>query len=75
LYDVQEPNVHSPARTSLARDTRILKSVQKRAHDLDKGFSICGMRFGWAFIIGFLPLVGDFADIPLNYFLVLRKAL
>jgi hypothetical protein len=33
------------------------------------------MRFGWAFMIGLLPLVGDFADISLNYFLVLRKAL
>lgn len=57
-----------------ARDAQILKSVQKRAHYLDKGFSICGMRFGWAFIIGLLPLVGDFADIGLNYYLVLRKA-
>jgi hypothetical protein len=57
-----------------ARDVQILKSVQKRAHYLDKGFSICGMRFGWAFIIGLLPLVGDFADIGLNYYLVLRKA-
>jgi hypothetical protein len=32
------------------------------------------MRFGSAFIIGLLPLVGDFADISLNYYLVLRKA-
>lgn len=32
------------------------------------------MRFGWAFIIGLLPLVGDFADVGLNYYLVLRKA-
>jgi len=32
------------------------------------------MRFGWAFIIGLLPLVGDFADIGLNHYLVLRKA-
>ena len=40
------------------RDIKVLKSVQKRAHYLDKGFHICGMRFGWTFIIGayaFLP--------------------
>lgn len=40
------------------RDTKILKSVQKRAHRLDKGFTLCGFRFGWMFIIGassFLP--------------------
>jgi hypothetical protein len=35
-----------------ARDAKILKSVNKRAHYLDKGFSICGLRFGWTFIIG-----------------------
>lgn len=34
------------------RDIKILKSVKRRAHYLDKGFSICGMRFGWTFIIG-----------------------
>jgi hypothetical protein len=31
------------------------------------------MRFGWDFIISLLPLAGDFADIGLNYYLVLRK--
>jgi hypothetical protein len=34
------------------RDVKILKSVKRRAHYLDKGFSMCGMRFGWTFIIG-----------------------
>ena len=34
------------------RDAKILRSVQRRAHYLDKGFHICGMRFGWTFIIG-----------------------
>lgn len=34
------------------RDAKILKSVQRRAHYLDKGFSICGLRFGWTFVIG-----------------------
>jgi len=57
-----------------ARDAKILKSVQKRAHYLDKGFSICGMRFGWTFIIGIIPFAGDVTDAALNYYLVLRKA-
>ena len=34
------------------RDAKILKSVRRRAHYLDKGFHICGMRFSWTFIIG-----------------------
>lgn len=34
------------------RDAKILKSVQRRAHYLDKGFHVCGLRFGWTFIIG-----------------------
>lgn len=37
-----------------ARDAKILKSVKRRAHYLDKGFNLCGMRFGWTFIIGML---------------------
>jgi hypothetical protein len=57
-----------------ARDAKILKSVQRRAHYLDKGFSICGARFGWTFIIGIIPVAGDVADIGLNYLLVIRKA-
>jgi hypothetical protein len=57
-----------------ARDAKILKSVQRRAHYLDKGFSICGLRFGWTFIIGIVPAAGDVADAALNYFLVIRKA-
>ncbi|KAJ7057072.1 hypothetical protein C8F01DRAFT_1220764 [Mycena amicta] len=57
-----------------ARDAKILKSVQRRAHYLDKGFSICGMRFGWTFIIGIIPGAGDVADVSLNYLLVVRKA-
>ncbi|KAH7098507.1 hypothetical protein BKA62DRAFT_713002, partial [Auriculariales sp. MPI-PUGE-AT-0066] len=56
------------------RDEKILRSVKKRAHYLDKGFSICGFRFGWTFIIGFIPVVGDLTDAVLNYTLVVRKA-
>ncbi|KAK7437956.1 hypothetical protein VKT23_018391 [Stygiomarasmius scandens] len=56
------------------RDAKILKSVQRRAHYLDKGFSLCGFRFGWTFIIGLVPGAGDAADAALNYLLVVRKA-
>ncbi|KAL1949442.1 hypothetical protein VTO73DRAFT_8323 [Trametes versicolor] len=56
------------------RDAKILKSVQRRAHYLDKGFSICGLRFGWTFVIGIIPGAGDIADASLNYILVVRKA-
>ncbi|KAF5393151.1 hypothetical protein D9757_001329 [Collybiopsis confluens] len=57
-----------------SRDAKILKSVQRRAHYLDKGFSLCGFRFGWTFIIGIIPGAGDVADASLNYLLVVRKA-
>ena len=56
------------------RDAKILRKVKKRAYHLDKGFSICGFRFGWSFIIGIIPMVGDVADFCLNYLLVVRKA-
>jgi len=56
------------------RDAKILKSVQRRAHYLDKSFSICGLRFGWSVVIGLIPAIGDFADFLLSYFVVLRKA-
>ena len=56
------------------RDTRILRSVKQRAHYLDKGFHFCGLRFGWTFFIGLIPVVGDATDAFLNYYLVVRKA-
>ncbi|CAE6530954.1 unnamed protein product [Rhizoctonia solani] len=56
------------------RDAAILKKIKKRAHYLDKGFSVCGLRFGWTFVIGIIPGAGDVADAALNYFLVVRKA-
>jgi len=57
------------------RDADILKSVNRRAHYLDKGFNICGLRFGWTFLLSLIPLVGDVADALLNYRLVVRKAM
>lgn len=56
------------------RDVKILKSIKRRAHYLDKGFNLCGLRFGWTFFIGLIPGAGDVADAVLNYTLVLRKA-
>lgn len=55
-------------------EAKILKSVQRRAHYLDKGFSILGLRFGWTFLIGLIPILGDVTDAALNYLLVVRKA-
>ncbi|KAN0138967.1 hypothetical protein V8E53_003355 [Lactarius tabidus] len=56
------------------RDAAILRSVKRRAHYLDKGFNLCGIRFGWSFIIGIVPGVGDAADAILGYVLIIRKA-
>ncbi|KAL7339888.1 hypothetical protein BJY59DRAFT_697224 [Rhodotorula toruloides] len=55
------------------RDERILRSVRRRAHYLDKGFSLCGFRFGWTAILGLIPGAGDIAQFILGYSLVLRK--
>ncbi|TFY82132.1 hypothetical protein EWM64_g1884 [Hericium alpestre] len=55
-------------------DEKILRSVKRRAHYLDKGFTLCGMRFGWSFIIGIVPGAGDAADAALGYILIIRKA-
>ncbi|GAA5877803.1 hypothetical protein JCM8547_002688 [Rhodosporidiobolus lusitaniae] len=55
------------------RDERILRSVRRRAHYLDKGFSLCGFRFGWTFFLGLIPGAGDIAQFLLGYMLVLKK--
>ena len=57
-----------------ARDAAILRSVKKRAHYLDKGFSLCGIHFGWTFFIGLVPIAGDVTDAYLNYTLIVKKA-
>ncbi|KAF9445522.1 hypothetical protein P691DRAFT_805539 [Macrolepiota fuliginosa MF-IS2] len=56
------------------RDARILRSVKRRAHYLDKGFSFCGFRCGWTFFIGLVPVAGDVANLSLNHLLIVRKA-
>jgi len=40
------------------------RSVRRRAHYLDKGFSICGFRFGWTAILGLIPCVHLFPNPP-----------
>lgn len=36
-------------------DAEVLTKVKRRAYRLDNAISICGMRFGWSSIIGFIP--------------------
>ncbi len=48
--------------------------MAKRAHYLDKGFTICGFRFGWTFFLGLIPFAGDLANVLLNYNLVAKPA-
>ncbi|SGY83515.1 BQ5605_C009g05641 [Microbotryum silenes-dioicae] len=55
------------------KDKRILRSVRRRAHYLDKGFSLCGFRFGWTAIFGLIPFLGDIIGFLLSYSLVLKK--
>jgi hypothetical protein len=43
------------------RDAAVLRSVKRRAHYLDKGFSLCGLRFGWSFIIGSHHIYSSYA--------------
>jgi len=54
------------------QQAKLLKKIKKRAHYLDKGFTVCGLRFGWTFFIGLIPGAGDVADAVLNYTLVVR---
>ncbi|XP_006459029.1 hypothetical protein AGABI2DRAFT_200955 [Agaricus bisporus var. bisporus H97] len=56
------------------RDAAILRSVRKRAHRQDEGIRICGLTFGWTFVIGIIPVVGDVANLTLNHVLVIKKA-
>lgn len=55
-------------------EEKILHKIKKRAHVLDKGFKMCGMRFGWTFVIGLIPVVGDVTDFLLSHNLVVKKA-
>lgn len=41
------------------KDLKILNSVKRKAYRLDLQLSLCGVRLGWAGIIGLLPWIGD----------------
>lgn len=40
-------------------DLKVLQSVKRKAYRLDLQLSICGLRIGWAGIIGLIPWIGD----------------
>ncbi|RCK60632.1 hypothetical protein Cantr_08328 [Candida viswanathii] len=40
-------------------DMKILNSVKNRAYRLDLQLSLCGIRIGWAGVIGLIPWIGD----------------
>jgi len=52
---------------------KLLMKVRRRAHYLDKGFSICGFRFGWTFFIALIPVLGDIVTALLGYNLVTKQ--
>ncbi|CAH7670489.1 hypothetical protein BY996DRAFT_2571750 [Phakopsora pachyrhizi] len=54
-------------------EERVLMKVRKRSRCLDRGFSLCGFRFGWTAIIGFIPVLGDIISAALSYYLVIRQ--
>lgn len=40
-------------------DLKVLNSVKRKAYRLDLQLSICGLRLGWAGLIGLIPWIGD----------------
>lgn len=55
-----------------ANDAAILKKVRRKAYKWDMSFRFCCLRtrFGWSFIIGLLPFIGDFADLLIGLYIV-----
>lgn len=41
------------------KDLKVLSSVKRKAYRLDLQLSLCGLRLGWAGVIGLLPWIGD----------------
>lgn len=54
-------------------DLKILNSVKRKAYRLDLQLSLCGIRIGWAGIIGLIPWIGDVIAV-LFAIQLLRKA-
>ena len=78
-YVAPRASLHSHQQRELPpgltpEEAKILRKLKKRAHRLDKGFSLCGIRFGWTFIIAIIPGAGDIADLLLNQALIVNKA-
>ncbi|EGV66697.1 hypothetical protein PSN45_002683 [Yamadazyma tenuis] len=40
-------------------DLNVLDSVKRKAYRLDLQLSMCGLRLGWAGVIGLIPWIGD----------------
>ncbi|KAK0646125.1 hypothetical protein B0T16DRAFT_329399 [Cercophora newfieldiana] len=55
-----------------ANDVAILKKVRRKAYKWDMSFRFCCFRtrFGWSFIVGLLPFIGDFADLLIGLYIV-----
>lgn len=54
-YTTLSPMFPSPQRTLpeglSKRDRKVLQKIKSRAHYLDKGMNLCGLRVGWTFWI------------------------
>jgi Domain of unknown function (DUF4112) len=75
LRTISDPDLQRELPPGLSeRDAKILLAVKRRARRLDKGFNLCGLRFGYTFFLSLIPIVGDVTCAVLNYSLVVRKA-
>ena len=55
-------------------DLKILMKVKRNAKNLDAGHHIGPLKFGIASLWGLVPVIGDFGDVILAYFMVYRPA-
>jgi hypothetical protein len=79
-YDIiphpTKPNKTKKVKKQIAsyvpeHDANVLARARKTAYRLDFAlFSFAGIRFGWSSVIGFLPVVGDGADLAMSANLV-----
>ncbi|KAK5653114.1 hypothetical protein OQA88_9213 [Cercophora sp. LCS_1] len=55
-----------------ANDQTILKTVRRKAYKWDMSFRFCCFktRFGWSFLIGLIPFIGDVADLLVALYIV-----
>ncbi|KAL9937900.1 hypothetical protein V8E36_003445 [Tilletia maclaganii] len=56
------------------QQAKLWTKIARRAHYLDKGIQIGPFRFGWTFIVGVVPGLGDAAAAGLNWFLVVKPS-